>query len=113
MKLAKTFRPSSLRQFLESELNDNILTVHNSARTAPAKDNVRPLREITLREDWSWGKNLRVKITSFVYNSHVTAVFAIDKLVWVMCNFGVVVSNSNCPSQGRNQVYFFIADPKF
>jgi len=36
-----------------------------------------------------------VKITSLVYNRRMVEVYTMDKLVRVLRNFGIVVSNSN------------------
>ena len=38
-----------------------------------------------------------MKITSPVYNCRMVEVYTMDKLVRVLCNFGIVVSNLNRP----------------
>ena len=43
-------------------------------------------------------KKSLVKITSPVYNCHMVKVYTMDKLVRVLRNFGIVVSNPNRPS---------------
>ena len=42
-------------------------------------------------------KESLVKITSPVYNCRMVEIYTMDKLVRVLCNFGVVVSNPNHP----------------
>ena len=55
-------------------------------------------------------KKSLVKITSPVYNCRMVEVYTMDKLVRVLPNFGVVVSNphaQNCePLEGRHSVRF-------
>jgi len=38
-----------------------------------------------------------VKIASLVHNRRMVEVYTMDKLVRVLRNFGIVVSNPNCP----------------
>ena len=54
-------------------------------------------------------KKSLVKITSPVYNCHMVEVYTMDKLVRVLRNFGIVVSNANRPRRPVPKLYFLPA----
>ena len=87
---------------LQITYEDKLLSTvqHNAANAKRQVENIWDVNMFVSRVDISLRilgleKKSLVKMTSLVYNSRVIEVYTMDKLVRVLCNLGIVVSNPN------------------
>ena len=87
--------------------NKLLSTVQHSAANAKQQiENIWDVNMFVSRVDISLRilgleKKSLVKMTRLLYNSRVIEVYTMDKLVRVLCNLGIVVSNPNRSSMFR------------